>query len=152
MNAFIQLCNNCVIHANIIPKHINEPFHHLERSGFLKSFSLEDLGSEWSCATMLACRWLLGVRKCSLEKVSSCCTIMQSLHMRSNRVEGQRADFTEEARGFIKIKLLEKEKVPVHEPSENDSAAIFGIWDILAQRLTSFCNLPLRLQDLLSRC
>lgn len=85
---------------------------------------------------------LLEVRKCSLEKVSSCCTIMQSLHMRSNRVEGQRADFTEEARGFIKIKPLEKEKVPVDEPSENDSAAIFGIRDISAQRLTSFCNPP----------
>lgn len=45
--------------------------------------------------------------------------------MRSNRVEGQRADFTEEARGFIKIKLLEKEKVHVDEPAEDDSAAIF---------------------------
>lgn len=58
--------------------------------------------------------------------------------MRSNRVEGQRADFTEEPRGFIKIKLREKEKVHVEEPSENESAAIFGIQDILAQRQTSF--------------
>lgn len=57
--------------------------------------------------------------------------------MRSNRVEGQRADFTEEARGFIKIKLLVKERVHVDEPSENDSAAMFGNQDILAWRLTS---------------
>lgn len=46
MNAFIQLCNNCVIHANIIPKHINEPFYHFEHADFLKSFSLEESGSE----------------------------------------------------------------------------------------------------------
>lgn len=57
--------------------------------------------------------------------------------MRSNRVEGQRADFPEEARGFIKIKLLVKEKVHVDEASENDSAAMFGNQDILARRLTS---------------
>lgn len=100
INAAIHVCNKCVIHTT-------EADHH--KWAF---FSFGNLGPFKKSSHGGIEQWvkLPGRSHTRLKSATwRQCTVTQSLHMRGGRAEGRRADFTEEARGFIKIKLLWEE-------------------------------------------